>query len=263
VIDLPLESFALIALALLVTLVAPSALSRGKLLVNRPKLAIALWISALTVATLAVLAGTGLLIRVAIARSIQGEIDENWVTSVAGSISAWLSLAILGVLGFRIIDAAHDLWEERLAAIASLAPLLREANLVVAESTRIYVIESDDVVLTSMPFENAVLLSTATRDALDDSNAFDAAIAHERAHLRGKHSMLVFASRLAMTAAGGFRASQRFTQTIRIAIELVADDEAARLVTTQSLTSALEILYPDRDDIQARALRLRTRAKEQ
>jgi hypothetical protein len=263
VIDLPLESFALIALALLVTLVAPSALSRGKLLVNRPKLAIALWISALTVATLAVLAGTGLLIRVAIARSIHGEIDEHWITSVAGSLLAWLSLAILGILGFRIIDAAHNLWEERRAAIAALAPLLRQSLFVEVGSSRMYIIESDNFVLTSVPFDNAVLLSTATRDALDDSNAFDAAIAHERAHLRGNHSMLVFASRLAMTAAGGFRASQRFTQTIRIAIELVADDEAVRLIDAQSLASALEILYPDRDDVRERILRLRSRSTEQ
>jgi Zn-dependent protease with chaperone function len=262
VINLPLDSFAFIALAIAVTTIAPSALSRGKLLTYRPKLAIALWISALSVATLALLAGTGILIRVAIARAITGEIAERWVTSVVGSLFAWLSLAILGILGFRIIDAAHALWEERRASIEALTPLLRQALFVEVKSFRMYIIESDNFVLTSVPFENAVLLSTATRDALDDSDEFDAAIAHERAHLRGKHSMIVFASRLAMSAAGGFRASQRFIQSIRIAIELVADDEAAQVINAQSLARALEILYQDRDDVHERILRLRMRSTD-
>lgn len=262
-IDLPGESLALIAVALLVTVFAPRLLVRDRLIVRRPRLVIGLWVAALSIATVALLGGTGLLIRDAVAREVGGGDPEQWGTTVAGSILAWASLATLGILAFRILDAAQNLWAERRAGIAQIAPLLRNAKFIETDSDRLYVVTSDEIVLTSLPFDNAVLISTAAHDALVEKTEYEAAIEHERAHLRGKHSMLVFASRLAMGAAGGFRASQRFTQAIRIAIELVADDEAARNVGPESLANALETLFPELPDVHQRVRRLHTRITEQ
>jgi Zn-dependent protease with chaperone function len=202
-------------------------------------------------------AGTGLIIAEWIRRIQFGESLENWASSVAGSILTWISIAVLGVIVFRLSDASQSVATDRAAQIASIAPLLRGAVQTEIAGHRVYVVESLDRILAAVPFANAIVV---TRNLVDTvpQELLRAGIEHERAHLVFRHSVLVSIAQLAVSAAGGIKASRRFTQTIRIAIELVADDWAARRVGRATVANALEAIYPSNADVTERIARLRS-----
>ena len=257
VIDLPLDALALLAAYIAVTVIAPRLLSNARILVRYPHLTIGLWVASLALSVGLLWAGTGLIIAEWIRRIQFGESLENWASSVAGSILTWISIAVLGVIVFRLSDASQSVATDRAAQIASIAPLLRGAVQTEIAGHRVYVVESLDRILAAVPFANAIVV---TRNLVDTvpQELLRAGIEHERAHLAFRHSVLVSIAQLAVSAAGGIKASRRFTQTIRIAIELVADDWAARRVGRATVANALEAIYPSNADVTERIARLRS-----
>jgi Zn-dependent protease with chaperone function len=257
VIDLPLDALALLAAYIAVTVIAPRLLSNARILVRYPHLTIGLWVASLALSVGLLWAGTGLIIAEWIRRIQFGESLENWASSVAGSILTWISIAVLGVIVFRLSDASQSVATDRAAQIASIAPLLRGAVQTEIAGHRVYVVESLDRILAAVPFANAIVV---TRNLVDTvpQELLRAGIEHERAHLVFRHSVLVSIAQLAVSAAGGIKASRRFTQTIRIAIELVADDWAARRVGRATVANALEAIYPSNADVTERIARLRS-----
>lgn len=241
-----------------VTAVAPRFLGNERLLVRHPQLTIGLWLTSLALSIGLLWAGTGLIIADWVRRVQFGESIENWASSVAGSILTWISIAVLGVIVFRLGDASQSVATERAAQIASIAPLLRGAAKTEIAGHRVYVVESDDRILAAAPFADAIVV---TRNLVDTvpPELLRAGLEHERAHLIFRHSVLVSIAQLAVSAAGGINASRRFTQTIRIAIELVADDWAAQRSSPATVANALEVFYPSNADVTERIARLRSR----
>ncbi len=256
VIDLPLDALALLAAYIAVTVIAPRLLDNARILVRHPHLTIGLWLSSLATSIGLLWAGTGLIIAEWIRRIQFGESLENWASSVAGSILTWLSVAALGVIVFRLGDASVKVANDRAAQIELVAPLLRGAEQTVIGGHRVYVVDSPERILAAVPFADAIVV---TRNLVDTvpQELLRAGVEHERAHLVFRHSVLVSIAQLAVSAAGGIKASRRFTQWIRIAIELVADDWAARRVGRATVANALEAIYPTNADVTERVTRLR------
>ncbi len=258
VIDLPLDALALLAAYIAVTVLAPLLLGNARILVRHPQLTIGLWIASLALSVGLLWAGTGLIIAEWIRRIQFGESLENWASSVAGSILTWVSVAALGIIVFRLGDASVKVASDRAAQIDMIAPLLRGAELADIGGHRVYVVDSPERILAAVPFADAIVV---TRNLVDTvpQELLRAGVEHERAHLVLRHSVLVSIAQLAVSTAGGINASRRFTQTIRIAIELVADDWATRRVGRATVANALEAIYPSNLDVTERVARLRSR----
>ena len=147
VIDLPLDALALLAAYIAVTVIAPRLLSNARILVRYPHLTIGLWVASLALSVGLLWAGTGLIIAEWIRRIQFGESLENWTSSVAGSILTWISIAVLGVIVFRLSDASQSVATDRAAQIASIAPLLRGAVQTEIAGHRVYVVDSPERIL--------------------------------------------------------------------------------------------------------------------
>lgn len=258
-IDLPLDALAFLAGNVLITMFAPRLLGHPRLLLSHPSLTIGLWLGALAVSIGLLWLGTGTLIAESIARNDNPLPIDEWPTTVTGSILTWLALATLGVIAFRLIAASQAIAAERAQQIVAIAPLLQSATSLDVDGRGVSIIESDERLVAAVPFNNAIIVSSQLV-AETPPTLLNAALAHEDAHLKMRHSVLVGIAQLAVTAAGGFAASRRFTQTIRIAIELAADDWAARRHGATTVADALAAIYPDDPAVSERIARLRARA---
>lgn len=259
-IDLPFDALAFLVAYVAVTVITPRLLSSPTLLVRRPNLAIVLWLGSLAVSISFLWVGTGLIVSEWFRRRQSGVSLDDWASSVAGSILTWLSLAALGIIAFRLIASGQALAAERAKQIATVAPMLRRASSYEIDGNCVYIVDDAARILAAVPYVGAIVVSRNITESVDTA-LLRAAIEHERAHLVLRHSVLVSIARLAVSAAGGFTASQRFTQSIRIAIELVADDWAARRFSPATVADALEAVHPSNPEVTERVTRLRVDAQ--
>lgn len=256
VIELPLEALTYLAAYIAITIITPQILGRTTLIVRFPAAIILLWLISLTASLLSLWHGTGLLISESIRRQVTGESINNWFSSVIGSILTWLSLAFLGVITFRIMAAIETLRAERASAIEEIAPLLRGATITEYRGIRVYEVSSNQPLIAAVPWANAIAISSELRKRVPPK-LLEPAFEHELTHLRWHHSVLVSVAALAVTAAGGIRASRRFAQAVRIAVELTADDAASRRLGRLQVAESLAEVYPNDEQVSERIKRLR------
>ena len=83
-----------------------------------------------------------------------------------------------------------------------------------------------------------IVLSTALRDLLD-ADELEAVLAHERAHLAGRHHLLLLPARALLAAAPRLRAARRVASAMTTLVEMAADDRACLHAPRRSLVGAL------------------------
>lgn len=83
-----------------------------------------------------------------------------------------------------------------------------------------------------------VVVTTAAAEALSDSQ-LAAVMAHERAHLRGRHDLVLFGADVAATALPWPRFFSVARAQLRCLVEMLADDQALRTSDSVSLATAL------------------------
>jgi Zn-dependent protease with chaperone function len=96
---------------------------------------------------------------------------------------------------------------------------------------------------------HAIVLSRAAIDALDHAQ-LQAVLAHERAHLAGRHHLLLAAARALATTMPQIRLFTEGSRELSRNVEMCADDAAARRHSRRTLVSALLALVggPARPD---------------
>ena len=83
-----------------------------------------------------------------------------------------------------------------------------------------------------------IVLSTAARDLLD-ADELEAVLAHERAHLAGRHHLLLLPARALLAAAPRAGAAIRVAVAMSTLVEMAADDRACLHAPRRSLVGAL------------------------
>lgn len=89
-----------------------------------------------------------------------------------------------------------------------------------------------------------IVLSTAANDALDEPQ-LDAVLAHERAHLRGRHHLAVGATTAMTRAFPRLRVFGDARKEVTRLVELLADDTATRRADRLTLAEAMLTLAAD------------------
>lgn len=144
---------------------------------------------------------------------------------------AVLTFATSLVAGARSLFCSH---RERSRLLAELASVGRHD-----ESIGATVIDHDMSAAYCLPGKHgAVVLTTAAIDALDNEE-LTAVLAHERAHLRGRHDLI-------LSVASALRSAFRFVPAFRWAheeqsrlLEMIADDAGARAAGRFTVASAM------------------------
>lgn len=94
---------------------------------------------------------------------------------------------------------------------------------------------------------NLTVLSSGLVD-LFDQDEFEAVLAHERAHLRGQHHLVLLAFRAWHDTLPWFPIASQAERAVATLIELIADDDAARTVERETIARAIRRVGGSWDD---------------
>ena len=235
----------LLAFAAVLAVLAPRAVGAGWA-DRSPRLAIAAWQAAAAGALISVvLAGLALLVPAgAVADGLAAMLNACAATIAAVYRSPGQLAAVLGGV---LLSGGVSL---RLGWVAARSRLrgrrerrrLRTAILAGArpeQSLGALVLDSDHAAAFCLSGRRrTVVVTTAALHALS-ADELAAVLAHERAHLRGRHHLAVGAARVLDRAFPGVPVLSRGRAEIERLVELLADDAAARQVDRVEVASAL------------------------
>ncbi len=243
---LHIEAVALAGLSLVLAIPVPSALARARWPARAPHAALLLW--------QAVGLGGGLAILTAGLTLAAGSIDEHWL---AGLLAVPRNLSRLGALGwFGVgLTACVGAWLISASIASGIRVVLarrvhRRILDVISQASRvgsgpsgsgvdIAVLDHPQAVAYCLPgLRSRVVLSRGALATLTEGE-LAAVLAHERAHARGRHDLVIQpfiawqrtfpflpSARHAVTAVGGL-------------VEMLADDSALRTRSRLELSGAL------------------------
>lgn len=221
--------------AVALALLAPLLLAGGRWQVFRPRLALTLWFSAFWLGL--ALAGAAFVGSLIVAVVSATEASPSLITSLL----AW-GAVLLVAAGIGLATGASE-------------PLVSSYRRSLHTLTPIATSREDRGAFTLVRFDSAtpaavavpgrqpeVLVSSALESALSTAQ-LRAVLAHEYAHLRGRHGLLVRLAELNAACLPGFLPAGRDLRKATVMlVELVADDVAARQAGAAQLAVALERL---------------------
>lgn len=217
-------------------LVSPILLTAGRWQVHFPRTALTLWFGAFFGGLAAVVASIVAAALMAIGGSTQPSGE-----ALGATVVAWLSLTGIGAVIVVVATVSEPLVSVHRAELQTLTPLVSSR-----EQRKGFVLgrveDETPVACAVRRPEPMILVSTGMIEALTIAQ-LQAVLAHERAHLRGRHD---WAMRLADINAACLPALLPAGAALRRAtvllIELVADDAAARQAGAVNLANALSQL---------------------
>ncbi|TAM70395.1 MAG: M56 family peptidase [Microbacteriaceae bacterium] len=255
---LQVEAIGLVGLAIALAIPVPNALSRARWTARAPGAALVLWQAVGLGGGLSIL-GAGLTLAV-------GSESEHWLHGVAALPRAWARLGPAGWVGVAI-TAAFGAWLIAVAVVSTVRVILarrvhRRRLDVVAETfptpvsggerppRRIRRVAVLDIRLVEYPQAIAyclpglrprVVVSRGTLNTLD-LDELAAVLAHERAHARGRHDLLMQPFLAWRETFPFLKAAGRAVASVELLIEMLADDAARRSCATADLRNALHHL---------------------
>jgi Zn-dependent protease with chaperone function len=168
------------------------------------------------------------------------ELPFNHVSPVAPLLGAF-GFAVAGLLvlriGFCLLAVCGRAWLRGRAHTAMLRMCGRYDRGIGAT-----VIEHEQAVCYCLPGRRGRIVVTSSAIALLTREQLLAVVAHERAHQRGRHHLLLALTRALRLAVPGVRLIEYAEREVHCLVELIADDAAARRCGRQSVATALAVL---------------------
>ncbi|GAB3835242.1 M48 family metalloprotease [Kribbella italica] len=229
----------LAALALVLTGPAPALLARSSWPYRIPRAAVALW-QALSLAAVLAALGAG----ISLSYSTAGEPGEpRFDPSSPRDLAAAAVLALTALVAIRLAYAAGRV------AVGTRARRKRHRDLVDVLATPDGLIPGLRVLAEETPLAYClpalrgarVVVSVGALDRLDDSE-LRAVLAHEQAHLRARHDLVLEAFTALHMAFPRWVRSDVALEQARTLVELLADDDARRRNGPLPLARALVAL---------------------
>ncbi|MFE3445669.1 M56 family metallopeptidase [Nocardia sp. NPDC059180] len=233
-------------LALLLAGPAPALLARSKWTYRTPRAALVLWQA---IALAAVLSAFGSGLAIASELLVPGA-DGRPTTSPTDEIDAlglplWLAyvfvFALTLMVGARLIYASIRVGvhtRRRRARHRMLVDLLDQSGPE-RRAADIRVLAASEPIAYCLPgLRQRVVVSAGTLDNLDERE-LTAILSHERSHLRARHDLVLEAFTAAHEAFPRFVRSKSALDSVKLLIELLADDSAVKVTGPKPLARAL------------------------
>ncbi|MFJ4655057.1 M48 family metalloprotease [Nocardia sp. NPDC088792] len=233
-------------LALLLAGPVPALLSRSKWPYRSPRAALVLWQA---IALAAVLSAFGSGLAIASRLLVPGD-DGRPTTTPSAEIDAvglpfWL--AYVAVFALTLLIGARLIWSvirvgihtrRRRAHHRMLVDLLDQSG-VQRKSADIRVLAATEPIAYCLPgLRRRVVLSQGTVTNLSDEE-LTAIVSHERSHLRARHDLVLEAFTAAHEAFPRVVRSKSALDSVKLLIELLADDSAVKVTGPTPLARAL------------------------
>lgn len=245
----------LFAYGALVAVVAPRLLTRFRHADRAPGAGVAVWVTAMASVLFSWVGAAGLLLTdVAASAEIRHVLARCAASFCAAALGAhgttwqWTALgtALVGTAGLGGV----------LVVTGGVLLRARRHTHRHAESARLLGVRDErwNTVVVDVPYKiayavagrpSAIVLSRAAVEALD-AGQLRAVLAHERAHLTGRHHLLLAVSRALTTAMPGLLLFRRGASEVGRLLEMCADDSALRHHDARDLLGALVALSGQR-----------------
>lgn len=225
-----------LAVAAVLTLVAPWILTRGTWQVRHPRTALTAWFSTFVIGC-SLLVGS-VLAAVATAVGMQTA-GAGSGTGALVTVVSWVGLTAMGAFIGLLSGVTEPLVTAHRQALRHHAPVATSRE---ERGTFTLVrFTSDDPIAIAVPGRRPeILLSSAMSAALTPAQ-LQAVLAHEYAHLQHRHGLVVRIAELnALVVPRWLRAGASLRRATLLLVELIADDVAARQAGVWALAAALD-----------------------
>ncbi|GAB3399053.1 M56 family metallopeptidase [Flindersiella endophytica] len=223
---------------------APAVVARWRWLERTPRLGVALWLAmAWSMVAVIVLAGVTVALASEAVRDFVAELlrictqvlhEHNVhvpLSAIGGGVSALLVVSWLAFQIGRDLLRDHSLRNRHSTAVAILGRRDDELDATV--------VDHPDVTSYCIPGRRGrIVVSSGAIEALGPGE-LAAMIAHERAHLDGRHHLLIGAARIVRAAFPFLPAARRAPGAVAFFVERLADERASRRHDRGDVASAL------------------------
>ncbi|NJC56311.1 M56 family metallopeptidase [Brevibacterium marinum] len=248
-----ISAIVLLVSAAVVFFVSPFLLSVGQWQSRRPGLALSGWLAALagglvlsTAAVVALVVG-----------ALQADRGGAGPQALVPWIIGWMALAVVGIVLALVLSASDDFGRKLKAEARVLRS--RWTGWYVDSAFRIVTVDDDKPYACSLAGRPPEIYLSAGLRRLLAHDECAAIIAHEKSHIAHRHN-LVLRTAVVNSACLPPRlpVSERFRASVLTLVEMVADDDAVRATSAESVRNALEALGDDSSDssLRLRSLRL-------
>jgi Zn-dependent protease with chaperone function len=227
---------ALLALAAACLLGAPRLLRVRRSAVRRPRLLLGAWLAVFLTGAAAIVGSLLWSVMLALAAHTD-PVDAGWIAGVL----AWGAMATTGAVAALVLTRAEPLQSGRDAAARDLDVLAAACTDRVERIGAVQVLfvrAGRPVAFSSTCDGGRIVVTSALAEALTRAE-LRAVLEHERAHLTGRHDLLLRIARLNRACLPALFGARAFDQAVHLLVELAADDAAARVCGSAALSSAL------------------------
>lgn len=224
-----MTTLVLAALAVAFAGPVPWALTRMPALRRTPRATMVLWQSVALAGVLAAL-GAGLSL---VTAQLTGDLDVR-----AYGLAA-IPLAVTGLVAGRLLVSGHRVGT-RLRALRRRHRVL--VDLLAEDRDGMHVLEHEAVTAYCVPgLRSRVVVSSGTLASLDEAE-LAAVLAHERAHLRARHDLVLEAFTVLQEAFPAVVTSRHALDEVHLLVEVLADRAARKRHGARALVAAFSAL---------------------
>lgn len=227
----------LVAIAVLVTAVAPMVLARGTWRVRHPRAAIALWLTAFAAGSLSLAASVAVAAVIVVAKLQTSSLGGFGPTVAA--LFVWVGLGSIGALVALATTRVESMADAQRSTETAATLLAARSRYRVEQVGRQHVtFVREERLLACCTADGRILVSSSVEEALPREQV-RAIVEHERSHLRRKHARVIQLAKLNAACFPFLPSAREFERTVSLLTELVADDDAARVCGPATVCNAL------------------------
>jgi Zn-dependent protease with chaperone function len=231
----------LLGYAIVAALTSPLLLARGAWRITYPRLALALWNAAFLSGLAALVASLCWSITLVMATPTSKSVPSGWFGPTVIVVFAWVGLAVAGGVGALVwsrlepMDAAKRRANEHLTLLEATA---------VYRSTRVsgmlvnFVDCAAPLAVSFAGADRRIVVTSGLEDGLTSAQ-LRSVIEHERTHLTHRHGLIASLTQLNLACLPTLFGAREFERSAHLLVELIADDQAARVCGVPDTANAL------------------------
>jgi Zn-dependent protease with chaperone function len=231
----------LLGYAILAALTSPLLLARGSWRITYPRLALGLWNIAFISGLAALVASLGWSVAFVMATPASKSVPSEWFGPTIVVVFAWVGLAAAGGIGAIVfsrlepMDAAKRRANEQLTILEATAAYrtIRVSGVVVN-----FVDCSAPLAVSFAGADRRILVTSALEAGLTPAQ-LRSVIEHERTHLTHRHGLIGSLAQLNLACLPKLLGAREFERSAHLLVELIADDQAARVCGIPDTANAL------------------------
>ena len=231
----------LLGYAIFAALTSPLLLARGTWRITYPRLALGLWNVAFLSGLAALIASLCWSITLVMSTPSSKSVPSGWFGPTVIVVFAWVGLAVAGGVGALVLsrlepmDAAKRRANEQLTLLEATAAY-RTSRV---SGTLVNFVDCAAPLAVSFAGADRRIVVTSALEAGLAPGQLRSVIEHERTHLTHHHGLIGSLAQLNHACLPKLFGAQEFERSAHLLVELIADDQAARVCGVTDTANAL------------------------